>query len=83
MLLGAHADANSPNADGQTALMLASSLGSRKIAELLIAAGANVNAVENFRGQTALMWAAAENHPDIVELLLAHGADVKRARQVG
>jgi ankyrin repeat protein len=77
MLLDAHAEANSPNQDGQTALMLASSLGSQKIAELLIAKGANVNAVENFRGQTALMWAAAENHPEIVDLLLSHGADVK------
>ena len=40
--------------------MLASSLGSQPIAELLIRHGANVNAVESFRGQTALMWAAAE-----------------------
>jgi ankyrin repeat protein len=58
--------------------MVAASLGSQKIAELLVSHGANVNAVENFRGQTAVMWAAAENHPEIVDLLLAHGADVKR-----
>lgn len=77
MLLDAHADANSPNQDNQTALMLASSLGSQKIAELLIRHGANVNAVESFRGQTALMWAAGENHPEIVDLLLSHHADVK------
>ena len=68
------ADVNSPNQDNQTALMLASSIGSLQIAKLLIERGANVNAVETFRGQTALMWAAAENHPDIVDLLLAHGA---------
>ncbi len=48
MLLDAHADANSPNQDGETALMLASNIGSLQIAELLIAHGANVNAVENF-----------------------------------
>ena len=58
--------------------MVASSIGSQKIAELLVSHGANVNAVENFRGQTAVMWAAAENHAEIVDLLLAHGADVKR-----
>jgi ankyrin repeat protein len=77
MLLDAGADADSPNQDNQTALMLASNVGSQKIAELLIKKGANVNAVETFRGQTALMWAAAENHPDIVDLLIAHGANVK------
>ena len=77
MLLDAHADPDSPNQDGQTALMLASTIGSQKIAELLIAKGANVNAVETFRGQTALMWAAAGNHPEIVDLLLARRADVK------
>ncbi len=71
------ADANSSNQDDQTALMLASSIGSQPIAEMLIKRGAKVNAVERFRGQTALMWAAAENHPEIVELLLKHGADVK------
>ena len=43
--------------------MLAASIGSLKIAELLINRGASVNAVENFRGQTALMWAAAGNYP--------------------
>ncbi len=63
---------DSPNQDGQTALMLAASVGAPKVAELLIARGANVNAVETFRGQTALMWAAAGNHPEVVEVLLAH-----------
>jgi ankyrin repeat protein len=57
--------------------MLASNLGSLKIAQLLIARGANVNAVENFRGQTALMWAAAQNQPDVVDLLISRGANVK------
>src|SRR6185436_10272713 len=77
MLLDAGADANSPNQDNQTALMLASSVGSAEIARLLIKKGATVNAIENYRGQTALMWAAAGNFPDVVDLLLAHRADVK------
>src|SRR6202012_3962005 len=61
----------------QTALMLASNIGSLKIAELLLSRGATVNTIENYRGQTALMWAAAENHPEIVDLLLSKHADVK------
>ncbi len=77
MLLEAGADPDSPNQDGQTALMIAANLGSAPIAKLLINRKASVNAVENFRGQTALMWAAAGNHPEVVDLLLAHKADVK------
>jgi ankyrin repeat protein len=77
VLLEAGADPDSANQDGQTALMLASSVGAPKeVAELLIRHGANVNAVEAFRGQTALMWAAAGNHPELVEVLVAHGANV-------
>src|SRR5262249_159380 len=76
MLLDAHADPDSPNQDGQTALMLASSIGSLEIAKLLIKSGANVNAIENYRGQTPRMWAAAGDHPDVVDLLLAHRANV-------
>ncbi|MEJ0038116.1 MAG: ankyrin repeat domain-containing protein [Gammaproteobacteria bacterium] len=76
-LLDAGADPESPNQDNQTALMLASSVGAAKVAELLIAKGANVNAVESFRGQTALMWASAGNHPEAVEVLVTHGANIK------
>jgi len=76
-LLDARANPDAPNQDGQTSLMLASSIGSLKIAQQLIDHGANVNAIESFRGQTALMWAAAEDHPDVVDLLLAHHADVR------
>ncbi|MGH8220115.1 MAG: ankyrin repeat domain-containing protein, partial [Steroidobacteraceae bacterium] len=74
MLLQAGANPDSPNQDGQTALMLASTIGSLPIAQMLIKRGAHVNAVETFRGQTALMWAAAEGHADLVDLLLKHGA---------
>ncbi len=56
--------------------MLTANVGAPKVAELLIARHANVNAVEAFRGQTALMWAAATNHAEVVEVLVAHGANV-------
>jgi len=45
-------------------------------ARLLIAHGANVNAVEKWRGQTALMWAAAQSQPAMVRELIAAGANV-------
>ena len=76
MLLDTGANPDSANQDDQTALMLASSIGSLPIAQLLVQRGARVNAVESFRGQTALMWAAAESHPDVVNLLIKHHADV-------
>jgi ankyrin repeat protein len=45
---------------------------------VLLEAGADVNAVEQWTGQTALMWAAARNHPEMAEFLIASGADVQK-----
>ena len=42
---------------------------------VLLKAGASVNATEGWRGETALMWAAAENHAAVVKLLIDRGAD--------
>jgi ankyrin repeat protein len=76
LLLKAGADAESPNADGQTALMVVARSGRIDAARLLIRHKANVNAVETWRGQTALMWAAAQQQPEMVKLLVEAGADV-------
>src|SRR6185369_2702223 len=48
------------------------------IFNLLIDAGAKVNAVEKVQDQTPLMWAvaAARNAPEMVKVLIAKGADV-------
>ena len=75
-LLDAGADVDSPNADGQTALMVVARGGNTAAAELLIERGADVNAREQRKGQTALMWAVAQSHPAMVELLIEHGAEV-------
>ena len=48
----------------------------------LIAAGADVNAKNNY-GETALMWAARNNDTDMAELLLAAGADVSATDHYG
>lgn len=75
MLLDAGADANSPFADGQTALMVIARTTNVDAAKLLLDHGAKVNATENQRNQTALMWAAAQRQAEMVKLLVSRGAD--------
>ena len=75
-LLKAGADVESPNADGQTALMIVSRTSRVDAASVLLRNGANVNAVEQWRGQTALMWASAQGQPAMVQELVAHRADL-------
>ena len=76
MLLKAGADVESPNSEGQTALMVVARTGKVEAAKVLLKHGANVNASEQWGGQTALMWAAAQSQPEMVKLLVEHGADV-------
>ena len=66
LLLKAGADANTFQAEGQTALMTAAQAGSADAVKALLDHGAEVNSKESWRGQTALMWATAENHPAVV-----------------
>ena len=72
---------------GMTALMAASEHSHTDIAELLIASGAKVNAV-NGVGWTALMLVSGigptgEGHTDTAELLIANGAEVNAADEYG
>jgi ankyrin repeat protein len=55
---------------GQTALMLAASHGRLRMANMLLAAGADVN-IQDEDGSTALMCAAEHGHVEMVRLLLA------------
>src|SRR5690606_144539 len=73
-LLRHGANPNGALPEGETALMTAARTGDVETIEVLIGAGADLNAVEGWRGQTALMWAAAENNAPAVEILLAAGA---------
>jgi ankyrin repeat protein len=59
--------------------MLAIKTGELPIVEMLVKAGANVNAVEQFQRQTPLMWAvtAPKHAAEMTRLLLSRGADVK------
>jgi ankyrin repeat protein len=56
--------------------MAAARTGSIEAAEVLLRAGANVNAKEQWGGQSALMWAAAQSQSEMVKQLIKHGADV-------
>lgn len=68
-------DVEERTADGETPLMLAAAFNSSiEVVEMLLDAGARVNARNN-RGRTALMYAAQYNGPRVVEMLLEAGAD--------
>jgi ankyrin repeat protein len=58
--------------------MLAIKAGELPIVEMLVKAGANVNAVETFQRQTPLMWAvtASKDAAEMTKLLLSKGANV-------
>jgi ankyrin repeat protein len=55
--------------------MSAARTGNAPIVKLLLAHGAQANAVEEYRGQTAVMYAVAENHPEVTKILIDAGAD--------
>ncbi len=70
--------ADKPLSDGRTALHIASSLKYRKIAQILINHGANVNARSIERRFTPLHYAASiADNSDLLELLIERGADVQ------
>lgn len=74
-LLARGADVNAKGKKtGHTALTWAAVLGYDHLMEVLIAAGADIEAT-NAKGRTALMEAALRGHEPVAQLLLAHGAN--------
>jgi ankyrin repeat protein len=72
------------SADGWTPLHLAAFFGYAKIAELLLAHGADVTArSRNSNGNTPLHAALAGNHKFVAGLLIGGGADVNAADAAG
>lgn len=63
-------DPNVKNAQGNTPLIISSSLGDTPSVQSLLAYRADVNTANN-NGDTALLYAARYNHPDTVMALLA------------
>lgn len=66
-------EVNETGNDGTTPLMLAAMLGKIKKIQKLVAAGANLDAVDD-RGWTSLMYAASRNEYEAVKTLLDLGA---------
>lgn len=71
LLLAYHANPNS----GSLPLQAAAELGNSRIADMLLAAGAQVNAKAHM-GRTALHVAVTANHLDLIRLLIDKGADI-------
>ena len=81
---GDAAPINAYSADGWTPLHLAAFFGHMKIAEALLASGADVGArSRNTNGNTPLHAALAGNHTFVAGLLLGNGADVNAPDAAG
>jgi ankyrin repeat protein len=85
-LMKAGADPNDKinyiNAD-ETPLMHAARAGNVDAVNMLIFAGAQINARESWNGQSPLHWAAAEGHGAVVEALIEGGADIRQRSNAG
>ena len=81
-LLGERVDVDMPQADGATPLAWAVHWDALDMADLLIRAGANVNAANDL-GVTPLMLASTNGGARMVERLLKAGADHAVARSTG
>ena len=72
-----------PLPNGITPLMMACQQGEIKMAEKLMAYGAEVNLAKKDTGETALMYASIIGHDPLVTVLLKHGADAKATNTMG
>lgn len=82
-LLGAGVPADARDADGRTALLLATRANHPDVAKILIAAGADVNAKDTIK-DTPFLYAGAEGRNEILTAILATGkADLKDTNRYG
>ena len=74
--LAAGTDVDTKDDNGATPLFYAANSDHKEVAELLIAKGADVNAMRRQNASTPLHYATANNHKEIAALLIAKGADM-------
>ncbi len=82
-LLAEGADVNAAQGDGMTALHRASQAGNTAMAELLIEAGARLEARTRLGEHTPLHVASASGRSGVIALLVAAGADVNSLTTTG
>lgn len=82
-LIDEGADVNVQYHQSHTSLMLASRHGRLKIVEMLIEAGAIVDARGGLSDWTALLYASGNGHLEIVKLLIEAGADMNAQSDLG
>ena len=82
-LLAEGEDVNGALGDGMTALHWAAVKGRLDVAEVLIAAGADLEAGTRLGGHTPLHAASRAAHPTLVEMLLRAGGDAAAATSTG
>ena len=79
-LLDNGVDVHQTDEEGETPLLMACRKGNYALIKMLLAYGANVNAVggpnNKTRTTTCLHYACKNQYPEIVWLLLKHGADI-------
>jgi uncharacterized protein len=82
-LLAAGVPADTRDADGRTALLLATHANHPDVAKILIAAGADVNAKDAIK-DTPFLYAGAEGRNEILKAILASGkADLEDTNRYG
>jgi uncharacterized protein len=82
-MLKGGADVNAAQGDGMTALHWAAQRGDAALAQMLLAAGANVRATTRLGGITPLHLAGQGGHATVVAALLAAGADANTPTGTG
>ena len=81
-LLKKGADVNASDKYGDTALMVAATLGKLDIVKCLVELGADLEAQDK-NGRTALMKAARDGYLEVVEYLVQNGADLEAKDKYG
>ena len=82
-LLRAGADVNAAQGDGMTALHWAAESGQLELADVLVFAGANLEAATRLGAFTPLMVASRAGHAGIVRLLADAGANLEATTETG
>jgi len=81
-LLATGVDIETRDAQGRTALLLATHYNAVEVAGILIEAGADVNAMDNI-SDSPYLYAGAEGRLEILRMTLVHGADLASVNRYG